>query len=396
MGRVLNDYIEVRSIFDKVMLRTFGLLAMIGGMALLYHFETRVLSLSQLCDRILAEVVDIPDPAVINPALDGKIVHVFGDVSVSGELIDPQLGVRSAAVRLIRKTQYYQLVGGRKMWCDSPLTWELKGILKEPARLSNVHTQSSKAAKSLVIPESVNALVLPVAPAEWLAPEANLGAYRLSDYIKSNLPGPIPLNLAALGPREFQAIATRFPEPAKTEPGGLIHVIGNTLYFGPRPSTASVGDVAATFFENAPSRYSLVAKAFGGTLVALERADGGQFILARPGMVTASDMVADYLRDGGYQGWVNRALGAAVAALVGFLLCREWIAAGFGWIPIVGPAFTSGSAIFIGAIPLLIPFGLAHEPGSSVRFCSLGAATALAMLAMWYGRCAEERAQPIT
>src|SRR5882672_1707733 len=85
----------------------FGFVAIAGAGALLFWNEGRAITTA----RSLTEgsgVVRAVDAGRIDPANDGKLVHVAGPIAVSGLLLDAEFGMRSNGLRLIRRVEMYQ------------------------------------------------------------------------------------------------------------------------------------------------------------------------------------------------------------------------------------------------------------------------------------------------
>ena len=85
----------------------FGLILLVGSSVLLFWNEGRAVQ----TERSLAEgrglVVTI-EPARVDPANEGKLVHVNGEVKAVAPLRDPEFRVAVTALRLIRTVEMYQ------------------------------------------------------------------------------------------------------------------------------------------------------------------------------------------------------------------------------------------------------------------------------------------------
>src|SRR5674476_1086751 len=85
----------------------FGLVLLVGSSVLLFWNEGRAVQ----TERSLAEgrgLVVTVEPARVDPANEGKLVHVNGEVKAVAPLRDPEFRVAVTALRLIRTVEMYQ------------------------------------------------------------------------------------------------------------------------------------------------------------------------------------------------------------------------------------------------------------------------------------------------
>ena len=85
----------------------FGLVALLVSVVLLFWNEGRAIHTAQG----LAEgsgIVRSVSATTVDPANNGRLVHVAGELTVAGPVVDPDFGQRASGVRLLRKVEMYQ------------------------------------------------------------------------------------------------------------------------------------------------------------------------------------------------------------------------------------------------------------------------------------------------
>lgn len=84
-----------------------GLLMLVAGLALLFWNEGRAVKTHKALQEGAAAVTEA-DPARVDAALDGKLVHFSADADAPGELTDAWFGVSARAFRMERTVEMWQ------------------------------------------------------------------------------------------------------------------------------------------------------------------------------------------------------------------------------------------------------------------------------------------------
>src|SRR5260370_2728639 len=85
----------------------FGILLIVGACVLLFWNEGRAVKTA----RALTEgagVVQSVAADKVDPANEGKLIHVIGTLATSGPVTDAEFGMKSSGVRLIRHVELFQ------------------------------------------------------------------------------------------------------------------------------------------------------------------------------------------------------------------------------------------------------------------------------------------------
>src|SRR5271166_414777 len=75
---------------------------------LLFWNEGRAIRTDRGLREGSSSVISVSDPSQVNPANDGKLVHITGRADTSETLTDPTFAVSEQAIRLERQVAMYQ------------------------------------------------------------------------------------------------------------------------------------------------------------------------------------------------------------------------------------------------------------------------------------------------
>ena len=217
-----------------------GIILVLVAIVLLWWNEGRAVSTAKALAEGKSEVISI-NPASIDAANEGKLVHATADAVTSDILQDPAFGISENAICLKREVQIYQWVetsssqtrkklgGGTETvttytysqaWCKEPV--DSNKFVDEKARV-----------------EKVNTGMLRFEDQEQYATSVNFGAFRFSEENIKRISGAEPYRFAAdaklpesLGPNAYVS--------------GLYVIIPNPLNAVTAPAVAAVADQALT------------------------------------------------------------------------------------------------------------------------------------------------------
>ena len=312
-------------------------LGMIGGACvLLYHNESRgVIAIRALDDGLHRVMPAKPD--AVDPALDGKLVHVSGGLTAQTAARDPLFAIRGpSAIRLRRVVEMYQwkeeehtttekTTGGgeiKRKTYTYERTWSEQAISSSSFRVQGGHQNPPMNLRS----QSFN------------SPDARLGAYRLDVGVLSHI-------------THFQPIP---PTAVTTLPDGFQRQ-GDILYRGADSNAPQIGDTRVRLSGVAPEPYSVVAAQQRGTLTPDNGRAGYTIALAHEGTVTAERLFQDQKDQEKLLTWVLRLVGFVVM-LIGFVLFFNPLAVLVSVIPFLESIV--GAGLFFIALMLALPLTL--------------------------------------
>jgi hypothetical protein len=308
----------------------FGLLLIVGSCVLLFWNEGRAVTTA----RSLTEGAGLVQTVAadkVEPANEGKLVHVTGTLSTSGPATDNDFAVKSDGVRLVRHVEMFQwseesesetnkkLGGGEttKTTYKYKRDWADKPIDSSKFHERNGHANPQMAWRGR----------------QMLAPRIKLGAFSMPD----NLLGDFGREEAlTVGDDQVAAAQKHIQKP--------VQAVDGALYVGKDPAQPSVGDFKITFAEVKAQTASVIARQAGPTFEAYRTRAGGNVELIKAGSVPASDMFKEAQDDNRIWTWLIR-LGGCVAMFVGFLLVMGPLSVLADVIPILGDIVGAGTAV---------------------------------------------------
>src|SRR4051812_42419935 len=84
-----------------------GVLLILAGAGVLFVAEGKALSRASSLEEGAAQATTIA-PDRVDPANEGKLVHLVGEATTPDKLTDPELGIAVPALRLAREVEMYQ------------------------------------------------------------------------------------------------------------------------------------------------------------------------------------------------------------------------------------------------------------------------------------------------
>lgn len=305
----------------------------IAAFPLLFWNEGRAVERYKTLQEGAGLVVSVAS-AVVDAANEGKIVHVSGRAETAAAIADPVLGIRENAIRLSRKVEMYQ-------WWERTTkeTREKFGGGTETVTTYEYELQwSDRLIDSSQFKEQQghrNPSRMPLESDDWRADQVNVGAFRLSSGLISQISGEEPLPVSG-----NVNIPASLGGQARLENGGII--TGN-------PDNPVVGDLRITMTVVRPANVSVVASQRGDSLMPYQADAGGTIALLDMGTVSAEEMFADAELRNKHLTWLLRFVGFIVM-FIGFrLLFRVlWVTASV--VPFLGRIVSAGVGIISGLL----------------------------------------------
>jgi hypothetical protein len=316
----------------------FGLILVVVAFPVLFINEGRAVKRYKTLKEGGGLVVSVTTDAV-NPANDGKLVHLTGKAETDETLTDPVFGISVNALRLNRNVEMYQwqettqnktkkkLGGGtetvttysyNKTWSDQDIR---SGSFKEPAGHEN--------------PAS-----LPYPSTQSTAKDVTLGAFALSSSLvkKINDYEPFPVSNDA-------------PVPDSLMENCRLHNAG--FYIGGDPASPQVGDTKIRFEIVLPTEASVISKQTSNTFEPYGTKAGGTIELLQTGVHTADAMIQTAQDSNKLLTWILRAVGF-VLMFVGLNMIFRPLSVLADVLPILGNIVGAGT----GVIAFLLAAGL--------------------------------------
>ncbi len=349
----------------------FGILLIVGACVLLFWNEGRAVTTARsltegagLVQTVAADKVD--------PANDGKLVHVAGMLTAGGPALDKEFGIKSAGVRLHRKVEMFQWteekeseskkeLGGSK---KTETTYKYKREWSDRAVDSNKFKQKDGHANPQMVYRARNIV----------APQVKLGAFAVPDALLGSFGTEQPL---AAGDDNVAVAQKRISENGDKK----VQAVDGKLYIGGDPAEPAVGDYRIAFAEVPLQAASVVARQAGSSFGPYQTKAGGTVQLIAAGQVPAADMSKEAQDENRMWTWAIRA-GGCVLMFIGFALILSPLSVLADVVPILGDVVGAGVGM-IGLLgtaviaPLVIAIAwFFYRPVVAVIVLAVGAALA--------------------
>ena len=309
-----------------------GLLFFVVSFPLLFWNEARAVKTARSLSEGAGAVVSVAAERV-DPGNEGKLVHLSGAVTMAAPVVDPDLGVKAQAIKLVRKVEMYQ--------------WREKQQSQTRKKLGGgTETGTTYAYDKAWMPTVVssssfrepngheNPGSMPLASATTVADPVHLGAFKLSraQLDKLNETEPLRVDQPPAGPASQDSRA-----PLKLADGGY--------YRGADPTSPQVGDVRIHFEIVNPKTVSTIGVQTGDTFAPYQASAGGTVLLVEAGDHGAAEMFKAAQSANQTLTWVLRAAGWLLM-FFGLLLIFKPISTFGDVVPLVGSMLGAGLGLF--------------------------------------------------
>lgn len=167
----------------------FGIIAFIAGSILLFWNEGNYLKTYKTIEEAKSITIHVDNVSSVDESLNGKLIHASAMAETSDVLRDVEFGVETNAVKLLRKTKYYQ-------WNEHSST-ETRDKIGGGQEKITTYTYSKDWSNSPINstdfhdPEyrGKNNLLVNVEAKEQIAPTVTFGGYVLPDFLKQKISG---------------------------------------------------------------------------------------------------------------------------------------------------------------------------------------------------------------
>lgn len=276
----------------------------------------------------------------IDPANEGRLIHISGQLTVEGQRSDPVSGVTVEGVSLKRSVEVYQWIEAR----NSETKTRLGGGEETVTTFSYSRDWSST-------PENSATFARPqghenVAPLldEMLvsADQGKVGAYQTDRRILDTM---VPAVAVTVTEADAQRLSAALSRPVRVENGAL--------YVGSDPAIPAVGDFRVRYTAAAAGPVSVVAAQRAGQLVPFTTDRGSEIFLVVSGTETAQTMFQQAKDGNRILSWVLRVLGIVVM-IVAFNLILGPMSTLADVLPLLGAVirFGTGTLAFVGGIAI--------------------------------------------
>ncbi len=320
----------------------FGLLLIGVAIILLFWAEGRAVNTARALEEGAGLVAEIAADR-IDPAHDGKLVHITGDAVAQDVPADSRFGVRAeGAMRLVRNVEMLQ-------WKEISREVERTGndgkIVKTTVydyeRVWSPTAIDSSRFKSASAPRNP---AMPVQGDTFDVMAAKIGRFLIAGNEVAALSRKTPLPLSEDGIRQAAAAL-----------GGAkpMWLVNDQFLSASDPDNPKIGDIRIGYERGDVSRVSAVGKQQGDRLVSYTASNGRDVFLIQNGQASAADMFRDAIAGNTALTWVIRCGGLALM-FGGFMLTFAPLTGTLGRLPLIGGLVRGGAGLAALAMTLLL------------------------------------------
>jgi len=252
-----------------------GLIMVVLAVILLFWNEGRAVKRAKDLKEGSGSVVSVSSDTV-DPAMEGKLIHLTGETKTPRLLEDPEFGIAATAIKLIREVEMYQWVqiekSGEKTSVGGTTETTTTYTYQKEWKDSPVDSSKFKVTSGYENPREMM-----YRSTTLMAEGVTMGVFDLPAFLVSQIGGAIPLGVESLDKAASDVRAS-----ARLHEGGV--------YLGGNPGAPAVGDMRASFLSVPTGPVSVVAQQAGKSFVSFTAATGGTLDLLENGIMSADEM----------------------------------------------------------------------------------------------------------
>ncbi len=316
-----------------------GFFLLIGTFSLLFWNEGRAVHRARIVDAGRSSVVALEEPTV-DPANQGRLVHLFGELDSNEKVRDPQISLEVEGVRLERNVEMYQ--------------WQEHDRERtEKSASGSERTVTEHAYERVWSPTAIDSSrfaeaghynpPMTLVSKTFDAVNVAVGSFRLSPPLVAQVGG-------------FQEIPALPEVAARANVGRPVHVAGTAYYAGRNPNVPEIGDLRVTFrFAPAGQVVTVIGQQVGDTF-ATWRSEGNtlepKLLMGEHGV---DEMFGSVESENETVTWAFRVLGFGLLFAALMLMLQPMVLVSEN-VPVLGPILRGGA--WLVSVGLALGFGL--------------------------------------
>jgi cbb3-type cytochrome oxidase subunit 3 len=318
-----------------------GLVLVIAGIYFLFWNEGRAIQTYRALADGAGRVVSI-DSGRVDPANDGKLVHITGPVKPRGAIADPDFPIEAnGALAVIREVEMYQWVEES----ESKMEKNLGGSETTTTTYSYAREwRTSRVDSSNFRQPGHDNPPFAVEDNRAIVDTADVGAFTLDGSRLVNLGDD---NRIALDSADIEAIRNTI---ATAKP---VRLNQGEAYLGRSVTAPEIGDMKIRFERVDLAQASLVGAQKGTSLVPFTSPNGRPIFLSAAGEKDAAAMFEQAQSENTMITWLIRA-GGLVALFVGFKLVMSILPVLGDVVPFIGSLIGGGTTIIALLLTLIV------------------------------------------
>jgi hypothetical protein len=320
-GRIANSFAGV----------LIGFLLIIAMVVVLFWNEGRAVQ----TEKALAEgqgAVVLVENTPIDPANEGKLVHVSGPIVSNQTLVDDVFGIGSDGVRLVRTVEMFQWVEEKNSKTETKLggseetvtTYTYKKEWKEGREDSSEFAQSEQHSN----PEPA------LSSERFQIDDGTVGDFALTESILNDVGGGAPFKIKK---SELEAISSA----AQVDD---LAIVDGAIVTGGHAASPAVGDLRISYELVPLGDVSIIAQQAGDSFTPYQTQAGDQLQLVDDGVVSAPAMFKTAADENTIITWIIRGVGILLL-ITGFALITGPLSVIASVLPFLGSIVGFGTGI---------------------------------------------------
>lgn len=334
-----------------------------------------------------AGIVQSVESSAVDPANEGKLIHITGAVNVSEIPQDDAFGIAAeGAVSLVRNVEMYQWVEESKSETKTKLGGGEETVTtysySREWRSDYVDSSKFKQTDGHFNPQPA------IERGEFVVSQGNVGAFQVAGEKLASLGTSKQLDLTSADLDSFiSGIATNQP----------IDINSGSVYVGQSVSNPQVGDLKISYQRTDINEASFVAAQSRNGLADYKTSNGNTIFLSSAGAKTAAVMFEDAQTENVIFTWMIR-IGGLFGMFIGFVMMFSILGIIGDVIPFFGSIIRFGTSlvaflltIAIGPTVIAIAW-FAYRPLLSIGILAVAAVIVGGVLYMRRGKAAAQEA----
>lgn len=310
-----------------------GILFMVIAVILLFWNEGRAIKTLSSLEEGEKAVIHVASDSV-NPANEGKLIHLTGVATTEETLTDSQFPVSAKAIRLKREALMYQ--------------WKEKSNSSTKKKIGGGEETTTTYSYDKEWSET------PIDSSAFKHPEGHENPSSMPFHTEVLNAGAVTLGAFVLGEGLISKMDSFEPFPVReTEGNDSVQAYGGGFYSGKDPKSPQIGDVKVSFSIVKPGTVSLIAAQKGTGLEGYPTKAGRILELLEKGEVSAPLMFENAKRENSLLTWGLR-LGGFILMLFGMLFLLKPLSTLTDIIPFFGSIVGFGT----GLVAFMVSFSL--------------------------------------
>jgi len=309
-----------------------GIMLVIAMVGLLFWNEGSAVQTQRSLDEGAGQVISVATTPV-DPANEGKLVHLSGPVVANDSVIDAAFGVTANGLRLIRKIEMYQ-------WLESSRTEKKQNLGGSETQVTTYSYKQDWAERSqdssrFQEPAGHQNPAMVYQSSSITVSSAELGAFRLDNAVIGRVDGAKPFPL-----QQAQAASIRDAAGIR----GNVSVVDGAAYIAMNPAQPRIGDYRIRYELVPLDTISVVAQQRGNGFSAYQTQAGDSLLMVHNGQVDAQAMFDDAASDNAIMTWIFRVVGLLLM-IGGFSLMLHPLSVLASVIPFAGSIVSLGTGL---------------------------------------------------